>query len=75
MHMAASKSGYEPVAMDYFVGGYPNSLTVELGSLLFFHQDNRNHNVTGRLFEAESNKTFDQDAQITAYQGYGIYNK
>jgi hypothetical protein len=33
MHMNAYKIGYETINMDYFVGGYPNAVHVEMGSL------------------------------------------
>lgn len=33
------------------------------------------HNVTGRLFDAFTNKTFSGDYELTVYQGFGEYNK
>ena len=48
---------------------------MELGAYSFFTSDNRSHNVTGRVFDAFSNKTFQDDYTLSAYQGYGELNK
>jgi hypothetical protein len=52
---------------DYFVGGYPKTDRVELGAYSFFTSDNKTHNVTGRVFDAFSNKTFQEDYTLSAY--------
>ena len=33
------------------------------------------HNITGRLYESNSNTTFSRDLVMTVYEGFGEYNK
>lgn len=75
MKVSAERSGYAPIVFDYFVGGFPRSTNVEMGTYAFFTQDSSNHNVTGRLFEAFTNKTFQEDYTLSVYQGYGELNR
>lgn len=74
MRLEAQKSNFDPVFVDYFVGGYPNTDVVELGTFSFYKGDNNLHNVSGRVFDAFTNKTFSTDYFITVYRGQGEYN-
>lgn len=74
MRLEASKIGFDPIVVDYFVGGYPDADIVELGTFSFYKNDNLLHNVTGRVFDAFTNKTLSTDYSITVFRGYGEYN-
>jgi len=67
MKIQADKGNYQSIIFDYYVGGFPRTDRVELGSYAFYTSDNKNHNVTGRLFEAFTNKTFQEDYTLTVY--------
>jgi len=58
MKIKADKGYYSSIVFDYYVGGYPITDKVELGSYAFYTSDNKTHNVTGRIFEAFTNRTF-----------------
>lgn len=40
IRVGATKTNFDPISIDYFVGGYPNSVKVELGPLIFIKGDN-----------------------------------
>lgn len=40
MKIDATKPNYEPLTVDYFVGGYPITDKVELGQFAFYQSDN-----------------------------------
>ena len=40
MRVSGTKPGFNPLSIDYFVGGYPISNKVELGPLIFIKGDN-----------------------------------
>jgi hypothetical protein len=40
MKIQALKKPYSPIVFDYFVGGYPNTRSVEMGSFAFYTPDN-----------------------------------
>jgi hypothetical protein len=67
MKIHAEKPNYPPIVFDYFVGGYPRAHNVDMGSFAFYVSDNLNHNVTGRVFEAFTNKTFSDDYTVAVY--------
>jgi hypothetical protein len=67
MKITANRTSFSPVVFDYFVGGFPRSSTVEMGTYSFFTPDANLHNVTGRMFEAFTNKTFEDDYTISVY--------
>lgn len=46
-----------------------------MGTYAFYMSDNRQHNVSGRLYEAFTNKTFSDDYTLSVYQGYGELNR
>lgn len=72
MKIKAERALYPvPVSFDYFVGGLPHASVVELGTYAFFMTDNKMHNVTGRVYEAFTNKTFSDDFTLSVYSGYG----
>src|SRR3569833_2500558 len=75
MRLEATKTSFQQISTDYFVGGYPISDRVEMGSFAFIQADNKLHNVTGRIYEAITNKTLASDYQITVFQGFGEYNR
>ena len=58
---------YPTITFDYFVGGYPRADKVEMGTYAFYISDNKQHNVTGRLYEAFTNKTFSDDYSLSIY--------
>jgi len=41
MKIEATKAGYSPISADFFVGGYPITDKVELGTFSFFQTDNK----------------------------------
>lgn len=61
--------------LDRFIGGYPITDSYELGTFVFYQSDSQKHNVTGRLYDAFTNKTFSETYQMTLYQGQGVYNE
>ncbi len=67
MKIKADKGNSSSIVFDYFVGGFPRSTSVEMGTYSFYTPDNLNHNVTGRLFEAFTNKTFEEDYTLSIY--------
>ena len=76
MKVSATHKKYTtPVVFDYFVGGFPRTDTVEMGTYAFYTPDNASHNVTGRLFDAFTNRTFANDFSITVYAGYGEFSQ
>jgi hypothetical protein len=40
IRVSAQKTGFDPINVDYFVGGYPITDKVELGSFAFVKGDN-----------------------------------
>jgi hypothetical protein len=46
MKIEATKTGYQPIIVDFFVGGYPITDKVELGTYAFYQTDNK-----GNLFD------------------------
>lgn len=75
MRIEATKNNFDPIGIDYFVGGYPNTDKIELGTFSFYKGDNLMHNVSGRVFDAFTNKTFSSDYSITVFKGYGEFNQ
>jgi hypothetical protein len=71
MKIQASRTGFTTIVFDYFVGGYPRSNNVEMGTYAFYTPDQSTHNVTGRMFDAITNRTFENDYTVSVYQGYG----
>lgn len=71
MKIHSTRPGFPKIVFDYFVGGFPRSTVVEMGTYSFYKSDVQQHNVTGRMFDAFTNKTFEDDYSITAYPGYG----
>lgn len=67
MKIQAEKGYYQDIVFDYFVGGYPTTYSVELGTYSFYNPDNAKHNVTGRLFEAFTNVTFQEDYTLRIF--------
>lgn len=67
MNVKVEKPNYSPIIFDYFVGGYPITSRVELGTYSFYTPDTLMHNVTGRVFEAFTNKTLTDDFTLTVY--------
>jgi len=63
----AERTLFPTITFDYFVGGYPRADKVEMGTYAFYISDNKQHNVTGRLFEAFTNKTFSDDYSLSIY--------
>ena len=59
----------QPIAFDYFIGGFhtENTDTIEVGTYAFYMSDNKMHNVSGRLYEAFTNKTFSDDYTLSVY--------
>ena len=74
MRLEATKTNFDNIGVDYFVGGYPNTDIVELGTFSFYKGDSMLHNVSGRVFDAFTNKTFSNDYSITVFQGNGEFN-
>ena len=75
MRLEGNKPNFEKIVSDYFVGGYPISDKVEMGSFMFYKKDNNSHDVLGRIFDAFTNKTLSTDYTISVYQGLGEYNR
>ena len=66
--VTAEKPMYsQPITFDYFVGGLPHADIVEMGTYAFYMSDNKQHNVSGRLYEAFTNKTFSDDYSLSVY--------
>ncbi len=55
--LEASRPSYETISTDYFVGGFPNGDTVEMGSFMFVKNETGKLNVTGRMFDSMTNIT------------------
>jgi len=54
----ASKSGYETIDFEYFVGGYPLTDSIEMGTSLLVKQGYESSsrlNITGRMYNAFTN--------------------
>eukprot|EP00349_Pseudokeronopsis_sp_Brazil_P010707 CAMPEP_0202978818 /NCGR_PEP_ID=MMETSP1396-20130829/85135_1 /ASSEMBLY_ACC=CAM_ASM_000872 /TAXON_ID= /ORGANISM="Pseudokeronopsis sp., Strain Brazil" /LENGTH=172 /DNA_ID=CAMNT_0049717957 /DNA_START=261 /DNA_END=779 /DNA_ORIENTATION=- len=73
--VSLTKKGFSDITFDFFVGGFPIAPTIELGTYVFFQSDQKQHNVSGRIFDAMSNQTLAVDYSLTIYQGYGTLNK
>lgn len=77
MRMEFSKNGYESAQMDYFVGGFPISDQMHVGSIVLYKKQSQKaeFNLHGRVFESDTNQTLSDDLTMVVYNGYGEYNR